>query len=195
MHTHTHLVNTDSPVRPGHSDRVSPHPERRRFWKTDRDGLETQKLPLYTRLCPQPCICFHSQHRGVSKPANIVFDCQHHGCVYPVRDRLVYSEWGHGEEEDRQPASREQKLTIRSFNAAKKKKTLMGWSGDAVSPSVAASLTNHSAAPGQAAQSQQPQHRQLRWQGPGLSYGLHFLFAQGLEFFLFFLSKFNLNVL
>lgn len=41
MHTHLHLVNTDSPVRPGHSDRVSPHPERRRFWKTDRDGLET----------------------------------------------------------------------------------------------------------------------------------------------------------
>lgn len=40
-HPYTHLVNTDSPVRPGHSDTVSPHPERRRFWKTDRDGLET----------------------------------------------------------------------------------------------------------------------------------------------------------
>lgn len=38
--------NTDSPVRLGHSDRVSPHPERRRFWKTDRDGLETPDPPL-----------------------------------------------------------------------------------------------------------------------------------------------------
>lgn len=43
-----------------------------------------------------------------------------------------------------------------------------------------ASLTNHSTAPGQAAQSQQPQHRQLGWQGRGLSYGLHLLFAKRL---------------
>lgn len=41
-HTHTNaqVVNADSPVRPGHSDRESPHPERRRFWKTDRNDLE-----------------------------------------------------------------------------------------------------------------------------------------------------------
>lgn len=43
-----------------------------------------------------------------------------------------------------------------------------------------ASLTNHGTAPGQAAQSQQPQHRQLGWQGRGLSYGLHFVFAKRL---------------
>lgn len=70
-----------------------------------------------------------------------------------------------------------------------------GRSGDAATP---ASLTNQGAEPGQAAQSQQPQRRQLGWQGRGLSYGLHFLFAQGLLgffYFFFFLPELNLNAL
>lgn len=61
-----------------------------------------------------------------------------------------------------------------------------------------ASLTNHSTAPGQAAQSQQPQHRQLGWQGRGLSYGLHLLFAKRLVSTpppFFFFSQINLKVL
>ena len=40
-------------------------------------------------------------------------------------------------------------------------------------------------APSEAAQSQQPQCRQLGWQGRGLRYGLHFLFAQAHKFVFF----------
>lgn len=103
-HTHTLLINTDSPVRPGHSDRVSPHPERRRFWKTDRGGLETlfpaARSLLFTSdsaLNPKPASAKQSlyiQHIAVSESANIVFDCQQKRCVYPVSRKGMFIQSG-----------------------------------------------------------------------------------------------------
>lgn len=110
-------------------------------------------------------------------------------CLPCLQDRCVYWKWDPGEE-DTQSASK--KRTIRSLYAAKTRfEAGMQWV-----PAQPASLTNQGTEPGQAAQSQQLQHRQLGWQGRGLSYGLHFLFAQGLlSFFCFFLPEINLNAL
>lgn len=43
-----------------------------------------QKLPLHAKKLRRS-ICFHSRHRGESKPANIVSGCQQDRCVYSVR--------------------------------------------------------------------------------------------------------------
>lgn len=63
----TNAVNTDSPVKPGHSGRGSPHPERRRFWKTDRDGSETlttaaRCFPFVLKSDPRCCHAAASAH-------------------------------------------------------------------------------------------------------------------------------------
>lgn len=69
-HTHTepntHFRNTNSPVRPGHSDRVSPHPERRRFWNTDRDGSK----PLVPRIRTRALYVYKALPRIPVRPYN-----------------------------------------------------------------------------------------------------------------------------
>lgn len=67
----THFRNTNSPVRPGHSDRVSPHPERRRFWNTDRDGSE----PLVPRIRTRALYVYKALPRIPVLPFNYIELC------------------------------------------------------------------------------------------------------------------------
>lgn len=75
IHSHTepntHFRNTNSPVRPGHSDRVSPHPERRRFWNTDRDGSE----PLVPRIRTRALYVYKALPRIPVLPFNYIELC------------------------------------------------------------------------------------------------------------------------
>ena len=126
-HTHTRLMNTDSPVRPGHSDRVSPHPERRRFWKTDRDGFRDpdprcQKLPLYIKLCPQLSPAPASIHStGVWVNQLILSLTVSSRCVYSVGRVVMFTQSGVLVRKTRNQRLQKQswKLTISCLNAAK----------------------------------------------------------------------------
>lgn len=89
----TQVVN--SPVRPGHSDRGSPHPEKRRFWKTDRNVLESLTTAARSFL-----FVFKSVHRAVLRlllltaqvvSANVVFEWQkQQSCVCTVSTGQTY---------------------------------------------------------------------------------------------------------
>lgn len=88
-------MNTHSPVRPGHSDRESPHPERRRFWKTDRNDLES-----LTSAARSFILAFQPVHRSVLRllpltaqagSVNVVFEWQkQQRCVCTVCTGQTY---------------------------------------------------------------------------------------------------------
>lgn len=107
-------------------------------------------------------------------------------CLLCLQDRRVYSKSGPGEE-----AICSEGTELETYYKIHQcgKNCIRVEAGLQRVQAQAASLTNQDAEPGQAAQSQQPQDRQRGWRGRGLSYGLHFLFAQGLLSFVFFSSR------
>lgn len=175
----TQVVNTDSPVRPGHSDRGSPHPERRRFWKTDRNVLESLTTATRSFL-----FVFKSVHRSGLRlllltaqvaSANVVFEWQkQQSCVCTVWTGQTYlnnvTPWKeniHFSEE-----------LVERYNASVQQRHKLQW--------LPASQIRMMSLAKQ--QSQQSQNRQAGSPGPGLIYDLQILFSHGLWSF-FPLSK------
>lgn len=98
-------------------------------------------------------------------------------CLLCLQDRRVYSELGPGEE-----AVCFQGTVLETYYEIHQcgKNCIRAEAGLQRVKAQPARPTNQDPEDGQAAQRQQPLDRPWGWQGRGLSYGLHFLFAQGL---------------